>query len=51
MKNVIWLTIKNGTGSAVPAFVGYGQLVEDVPMVEDMYYDMILGIPDIVGEC
>ena len=46
----------SGTDSAVSALVGYGQLVEEVNLplwLKDMYYDVILGIPDIVGnaEC
>ena len=42
----------SGTGFAVPALVGYGQLVEEAnlpPWLEDMYYDVIPGIPGIVG--
>ena len=42
----------SGTGSVVPAIVGYGQLVEEVnqpPWLKDMYYDVIPGIPSIVG--
>ena len=41
----------SGTGSVVPALVGYGQLVEEVnlpPWLKDMYYDVIPGIPSIV---
>ena len=37
---------------AVPALVGYSQLVEEVNLphwLKDMYYDVILGIPSIVG--
>ena len=52
MENVIWLAIISGTGSAVLTLVGYGQLVEEanlLPWLEDMYYDVIPGIPDIVG--
>ena len=40
------------TGSAVPALVGYGQLVEEVNLpswLKNMYYDVIPGIPSIVG--
>ena len=42
----------SGTGSTVPALVGYDQLVKEVnlpPWLKDMYYDVILGIPGIVG--
>ena len=42
----------SGTGSAVPALVGYGQLVEEVnlpPWLKDIYYDVIPGILGIVG--
>ena len=42
----------SGTGSAVPAIVDYGQLVEEVNIplwLKDMYYDVISGIPDSVG--
>ena len=42
----------SGTGSVVPALVGYGQLVEEVnqpPWLKDMYYDVIPGLLDIVG--
>ena len=42
----------SGTGFTVPALVGYDQLVEEAnlsPWLEDMYYDVILGIPSIVG--
>ena len=42
----------SGTGSAVPALVGYGQLVEEVnrPLwLNDMYYYVIPEIPGIVG--
>ena len=42
----------SGTGSAVPALVGYGQLVEEINLplwLKDMYYDVILRIPGIVG--
>ena len=42
----------SGTGFAVPALIGYGQFVEEVnllPWLKDMYYDVIPGIPDIVG--
>ena len=41
-----------GTSSIVPTFVGYGQLVEEVnrfPWLIDMFYDVILRIPGIVG--
>ena len=30
MKNIIWLAIKNGENSVVPALIGNDQLVEDV---------------------
>ena len=45
-----WLL--SGTSSIVPAFVGYSQLVEEVnlpPWLKDMYYDVVTGIPGIVG--
>ena len=41
----------SGTGSTVPALVGYDQLVKEVnlpPWLKDMYYDVILGITGIV---
>ena len=41
----------SGTGSAVPAIVDYGQLVEEVNIplwLKDMYYDVISEIPGIV---
>ena len=42
----------SGTGSAIPALVGYGQLVGEANLpswLEDMYYDVIPEILGIVG--
>ena len=52
MENVIWLAIKNGIDSALPALVGYGQLVEEANLplwLKDMYDDVFPRIPGIVG--
>ena len=41
-----------GLALLYPPLVGYGQLVGEAnlpPLLEDMYYDVILRIPSIVG--
>ena len=59
MENIIWLAIKSGKNSVVPALIGNDQLVEDVNQPRGWWsehtkrgvicYDMILGIHGIVG--
>ena len=52
MENVIWLAIISGIGSIVSALIGYDQLVKEAnlpPWLKDMYYDVIPGIPGIMG--
>ena len=47
-----WLAIKSGTDSVVPVLVGNSQLCggcQPTLMVENIYYDMILELPSIVG--
>ena len=51
MKNVMWLAIKSGEDFAVSPYWEWPTCggCQPTPMVDDLCYDMISGIPGIVG--